>query len=353
MKPKYLISKARQHLRKGTLVGTAAQRVFTRAPFTKAVNTRPYNAVYGRMVKRKAGAFDADPGKVRLDINIETTNVCNAKCVFCPRESMTRAVGFMEKGFFKEIVDKIAASGLKINSITLNGFGEPLIDPLIFERIGYVKKKLACNTIFYTNAALLDEKKGAALIKSGLDEMNISFNGITPEGYEKTMVNLKYSSVEENIVRFMKQRKEAGLTKPYVYMSCIYTDKEFKRKAFTDKWKNIVDSIFVMPAEKWGSIESDDIPYERLPYRPREWPCKRLWSNVWIAWNGDVHVCCKDYNGSTVMGNMRDGSLEDIWRGDRFTAYRRLHLAGRYGEIPICRGCGALIRNSVLWWNHR
>jgi radical SAM protein with 4Fe4S-binding SPASM domain len=350
MKPKYLLSKAKAHIKKGTLVGTSAQKVFSRQPGTKLVNTPPYNLVYDPMVRGKIKGFTKDPRKATVSIAIETTNVCNAKCVFCPREAMTRKTGVMDMDTFRLIIDRIKESGIKVKVIDLNGFGEPLLDPHMAERIGYVKKTLGCGTIFFTNAALLTEKKAEEIINSGLDEMNISFNGVTPEGYEKTMVNLKYDAVEKNIANFMKKRKEMGKTKPYVYMSCIYTEKDFDQQAFADKWKGIVDSIFIMPAEKWGSIESDDIPYESLPYKAREWPCSRLWTAMWISWTGDLHVCCKDYNGSTIMGNLTKRSLMDIWQGEKYKKFRELHKTGEHDKIPICKGCGALVRNSILWW---
>ncbi|MBN2251890.1 MAG: SPASM domain-containing protein [Candidatus Altiarchaeota archaeon] len=350
MKPRYLLAKAKHHLGKGTLVNTIAQRLFNKEPFTKAVNTPLYNLVYGRMVGGKIREFTEAPSKACIDINIETTNVCNAKCVFCPRNTMTRETGFMDMRTFRGIVDKIKQSRVRVRSITLNGFGEPLIDPGISERIKYIKENLDCGTIFFTNAALLDERKSGEIIRSGLDEMNLSFNGVSKEEYEKTMVNLKFERVEENIINFMKKRKETGYSKPYVYMSCIYTDRDFDKKEFLDKWGNIVDSIFIMPAEKWGSLESEDIPYEKLPYKPKEWPCKRLWTNLWIAWNGDVYICCKDYNGSTVMGNLREKTLDEVWNGGKFRRFRELHTNNQFDRIPICKGCGALIRNSVLWW---
>jgi radical SAM protein with 4Fe4S-binding SPASM domain len=164
------------------------------------------------------------------------------------------------------------------------------------------------------------------------------------------MVNLKFRSVEKNIINFMKKRREMGASKPYVYMSCVYTAKDFDKKEFLKKWKNTVDSIFIMPAEKWGSLESDDIPYEKLPYTPKEWPCKRLWMNIWIACNGDVNICCKDYNSSTVIGNLKESSLMEIWQGEKFKKMRELHSQGKFDKIPICKGCGALVRNSVMWW---
>ena len=41
-------------------------------------------------------------------VQIESTNLCNAKCVFCPRDEMHRRQGVMDMELFKKIVDECA-----------------------------------------------------------------------------------------------------------------------------------------------------------------------------------------------------------------------------------------------------
>ena len=43
-------------------------------------------------------------------VQIESTNICNAKCVFCPRDDMHRAQGIMSVELFKKIVDECAGA---------------------------------------------------------------------------------------------------------------------------------------------------------------------------------------------------------------------------------------------------
>jgi len=38
-------------------------------------------------------------------VQIESTNICNAKCVFCPRDEMHRKQGVMAFDLFRKIVD--------------------------------------------------------------------------------------------------------------------------------------------------------------------------------------------------------------------------------------------------------
>jgi sulfatase maturation enzyme AslB (radical SAM superfamily) len=39
-------------------------------------------------------------------VQIESTNLCNAKCVFCPRDEMHRRQGVMDFDLFRKVVDE-------------------------------------------------------------------------------------------------------------------------------------------------------------------------------------------------------------------------------------------------------
>ena len=59
-------------------------------------------------------------------VQIESTNLCNAKCVFCPRDEMQRAQGVMSFELFKKIVDECAELG--ITHVRMHNYGEPFMD---------------------------------------------------------------------------------------------------------------------------------------------------------------------------------------------------------------------------------
>jgi 2-iminoacetate synthase ThiH len=59
-------------------------------------------------------------------VQIESTNLCNAKCVFCPRDEMHRRQGVMDLDLFRKIVDECAALG--ITHVRVHNYGEPFLD---------------------------------------------------------------------------------------------------------------------------------------------------------------------------------------------------------------------------------
>jgi hypothetical protein len=72
-------------------------------------------------------------------VQIESTNLCNAKCVFCPRDEMHRRQGVMDFDLFRKVVDECAALG--ITHVRVHNYGEPFLDKQLVEKVRYAKSK--------------------------------------------------------------------------------------------------------------------------------------------------------------------------------------------------------------------
>lgn len=117
---------------------------------------------------------------------IENTNHCNAECVMCPRGTLSRKRGFMDFGLFEKIIKEV--SSVKRKPVThLHGFGEPLLDRLVAERIELAKTYGIKCTYIVTNASLLFSETSRKIISAGLDKMKISVYGTDEESYNNTM----------------------------------------------------------------------------------------------------------------------------------------------------------------------
>jgi hypothetical protein len=70
---------------------------------------------------------------------------------------------------------------------------------------------------------------------------------------------------------------------------------------------------------------------------------------MYVKHNGDVYPCCQSYmlDGQPV-GLVGRQSLEEIWNSGEMQRMRRLHVAGRAGEIDICSRCCTTIPHPVL-----
>ena len=58
-----------------------------------------------------------------------------------------------------------------------------------------------------------------------------------------------------------------------------------------------------------------------------------------ILFNGDVIVCCQDWNRGTVVGNVCNSSVKEIWNSTKMNQIRRSILRKRYNEVKSCQAC--------------
>jgi radical SAM protein with 4Fe4S-binding SPASM domain len=345
MKLKTLFSRVGFHLKNKTLMPSFLRFAFeSRLRFM--VNRQPYLFFYNKWVQSKAKKTIYPDS-----INIETVNICNARCVFCPRDKLTRKKGIMSDEVFEKVISRIKEEKIPIKSVCLNGFGEPMLDQKIFDKIKYIKRNLNVPVIFFTNGQLFDEKKVKMAFESGVDEINVSFNAMFKEDYEKVM-GISYDKTVKNIETFIRMRKERKASKPKLYISCVYSKKyKFDKKKFLSRWTKVVDSVYVMPAEVFGNLNKDEaFPVSEYGYVTRKWACSRLWRNAWISIEGKIHICCKDTNGEIIMGDLTKDKFMDVWNSKKFKAVREAHLSGKYDNISLCKDCEVLVRSSTGWW---
>jgi len=82
------------------------------------------------------------------NLQIEPSTKCNLRCAICPlTEGMGRSTGYMDFALFKKIIDEI---GDYVFLILLWDWGEPFLNPSIYEMISYARQK-GIRTVSSTN----------------------------------------------------------------------------------------------------------------------------------------------------------------------------------------------------------
>src|ERR671918_2612467 len=152
-------------------------------------------------------------------VQIESTNICNAKCVFCPRDEMHRRQGVMNFDLFRKIVDECAE--LEITHVRVHNYGEPFVDRRLVEKVRYAKQKGIQEVGMISNGSLITEKVARGMIEAGLDAINISVDASGKDVFESTRIGLKYDKVIANIERLVRLRAELGKKRPKLILSFV------------------------------------------------------------------------------------------------------------------------------------
>jgi len=270
-------------------------------------------------------------------LQIEPTNICNARCLCCPTWTSPRPKGYMEYSLFEKIINDAAQIGVRRIRLFLHG--EPMLHPKIIDMLGYIKSKgLALNLT--TNGIRFNKEIIKAILSSGVnsaDHITFSILGYSKHVHEMIMPGVNHEKVMKNISDFLEERKEHRMNGP-VIETIFYAmpDNEFEETQYFDYWRGKVDH-----ARLGGRISESFAEYNQQEKKitPRMQTCTNIWERLTVLWNGDVTLCCQDVNGDWIIGNLKNQSIQEVWNSEQLLSIKRIHKEKRFRNFPFCYQC--------------
>jgi len=278
------------------------------------------------------------------EVRYEVTDHCNAICIMCPRDKHedARPHGIMDLKQYKRSIDEVVALGAK--KVVLTGFGEPLIDRTLEQKIAYAKSK-NMNTYIITNGSLITRARAKSLIEAGLDEMRVSFYGMRPETYNVVMERLDYHVATSNLLGFLEERALRGLKKPKLELSyLVMKENESDVDEFRAYWEPKADAIEIWKPHNFGDGRSYRERHQAVEVktscgRPENGPLQ-------IQWNGEVIPCCYDYNNQIILGNAFERPVLEILNDEKYRLLRWAHQTKQFRLFPYCDQCDQLLPHA-------
>lgn len=285
-------------------------------------------------------------------LTIEPTNICNLKCPECPSGSdiLTRPKGKMDLALFKKIISENYKTLIYLN---LYFQGEPFLNSELFKMISFAKEKVIYTEIS-TNGHFLDEDNCTKIIKSGLDSIIISLDGLDKETYDKYRKNGDFDKVTTGINNLVKIKNKLNSKLPYIKLQFLvlkHNEHQIKKLKTTFK-KLKADKLIIKSAQIYNFENAIDIlpvnsKFSRykfdkggkfvIKYKLKN-KCFKIWSSCVITWDGIIVPCCFDKNADFKLGDIYQNSLSSVWKSSTFNDFR-LKLLENRREIDICRNC--------------
>ncbi len=296
-----------------------------------------------------------------ITLQIEPSSLCNLKCTLCPvTYGIDRPTGLMDFELFKNIIDTI---GDYLFMIVMFNWGEPFVNPAIFDMIAYARKR-NIKIVSSTNAHVFAKQEDAEkLIKSGIDVIAVAIDGIKQETYERfrgagsletalkgirnlvaakhamnsktPLINFRFIPMKHNeheIPELKKLAKSLGVDalsiktlNPY---GC-YSDEISEDPAYYDK--------SLTTDERYHRFRYEGLSENRCRIRINP-PCIKLWDCMTILWNGDVCLCAFDYRNKYGIGNIRANSIKNVWSGIPIRSLRQ-QFGKDYQKMQLCKNC--------------
>lgn len=292
---------------------------------------------------------------------------------------MTRRRGFMEESVARAAIDQIADLDIS-DKITFHVMGEPLLHPHFFEILDHARTKHVPVGLT-TNGGLLKASTIEALAERDLRQIDISLQ--TPdkesflrtrgtrtdfEKYTHSIVDLIAACHERQLMPIFKLRimttrfagkfrDELGIPNfmaqsrdlhsvviQWTERLCERLGTPVPRKLFAKVRKigifgwnviEILPNIFIETyvLTDWGNaFRSNNVIEAEHGY------CFGMRDHFGILYNGDVVLCCIDYEGKTALGNLGHSSLATILGGEKLKKIMHGFRTGKLVE-PHCRKC--------------
>ena len=276
------------------------------------------------------------------EVRYEVTDHCNASCVMCPRDKHEhgREHGIMDQAQYEKSIDEVVALGAR--QVVLTGFGEPMLDRRLENKIAYAHQK-GLSTYFITNGSALTPKRSRKLMESGLSEMRVSFYGMRPETYNAVMQGLDFEHTKKGILEFLRIRDEIG-AHTRVQMSYLELDlNKGDEQAFREFWEPKVNAIEIWKPHNFG----DGRDYRHRDEDNKKTTCGRPENGpLQIQWNGEVIPCCYDYNNQIILGNAFEKPVLEVLNSEKYRLLRHAHRAREFSIFPYCNQCDQLLPHA-------
>jgi MoaA/NifB/PqqE/SkfB family radical SAM enzyme len=273
----------------------------------------------------------------------DVTSECNLKCIMCPQSrGLKPRQAKMPVEMFRSIIDDVRENHPLIK---LYLSGEPLLHEGLFEMIEYAGAG-GCRTMIHTNATALTKEMSERILASALTFLCFSFDGCTPEIYERLRPPASFAQVSSNIRQYLDLRRQCG-GGPHTAIEIIrMRETEGLLTDFVQEWMAAgADDVHIVDCLTWHGLVDD----RRIGCRPDAAgykPCAAPFQHGCILSDGTVVPCCLDVNGRMPLGNVAATRFRDIWAGN---SYRRLRLEMLTGAFPpdsICAHCDNILREG-------
>lgn len=261
------------------------------------------------------------------EARIEVTTRCNFNCIICPHDKLKRKPQTMNYKTFLQVLDRIQGKGYE--TLTFSGIGEPLLDTGLSGKI-WAAKDRGYRTLLLTNGSWLFPNELKDLMKNGLDSVRISFYGMTPMTYMKMhgVPAMTFEMIKSYVHSAIESEIEVILT--YNVIPGI-NDTEI------DRWKEEFAGADLL--EIWYPHNWSYGMHFRLVQKEKLVTCGRPFKGpLQVQVDGTVIVCCFDYDGELVIGDLKTQTLDEIFSDEPFTKIRNNHLAGDHGAT-VCVNC--------------
>jgi radical SAM protein with 4Fe4S-binding SPASM domain len=298
---------------------------------------------------------------------LETTNVCNMRCVMCPRtELMKRQMGYMTIPEFEHLVSQLEAHDpnkfeewkayaeneflthtlsydedffyfmICAKTLILHGFGEPILDKTLSSKIAIATQK-GLPTYFSMNPVNIRLDKMKEFAEAGLDYIKFSLEGLDNETQKmyRRVVDNSFDETLQKILDTIELFKKENYKTKVILTRLSFREDPQGDKEYLDFWKKYPVIAYIKNQHNRWLYEEEKAGANKAEYMQRY--CEFPWSSVSVLYDGTVVPCPLDFEGALNMGNVHENTLGEIWNSEKYADFRKMHADGSFPQGHFCK----------------
>jgi radical SAM protein with 4Fe4S-binding SPASM domain len=273
------------------------------------------------------------PKKVVIGIE---EGVCNLKCPKCFVHGNNNSSdlkgaaskGRMDKSDILKILHELLPFKPQLVPITWS-------EPFMFKDIEFFvreAKKMGFPVSIHTNGVLLNSHTVNYILETSLDAMCFSIDAFSSDVFEITRGTKHYQVVVDNVFKMLEARGDGVLPRIGVSFT-VDEHNSFQKDDFIKYWLEHVD--YVRVNETYGH----DRKLNNITPEISNEPCREIFDQLVISYDGSVRICCLDAFREIEIGNVLKDGVMKVWDGEVFNNIRKMHLDGKIREYDFCKNC--------------
>ena len=291
------------------------------------------------------------PWNPPYQFSIEPTNSCNFRCVFCPQSDLdhkyNRKQGFLSAEHMSLFLERISEVKPGSRNISLTLDGEPSLNRNLSDLIRLINEQKMFPR-FSSNGKNLTPEMADNLTESGDFLVAIDFASRAEYFDNVRGKEGDFDIVLENLRYLMNVAQANPALKMEIvnisHFSGADRDSSFKemRSLFP---KNLPPNITF-----WSREFHNFCGHLGINKSSRYILCPYPWTSFTVTWEGDVVPCCRDTGARTVLGNVFEQTIHDIWHGKKYQDLRTSLINKQVGKIEACKGCDLPWSGGTTRW---
>jgi MoaA/NifB/PqqE/SkfB family radical SAM enzyme len=229
------------------------------------------------------------------------------------------------------------------NWFHLHGYGEPLLDKCLPEKIVIAKSMFPqSKTLIITTLGVnVGEDYLHALIHNGLDTINVSFYASTHDGYKAVTGTSMFETALKNLIAVGRIAKSVPSCKVIVSAGMSGSAEKVGVQSNSTPWlQKLMESYGF---EVWSPKLHNYGIGRTYNHTDNQGLCSVFNGGrrniLQITWDLDVKPCCFDFNASMKLGNLRRQSIAEILESEPYRALALAQITGDLSRYPVCANC--------------